>query len=90
LDKKEWKTKMTDNDKKVVKDSLNEMVDSMTRVAAERDLMKEISKQVKENTTVTPKVFRKMARVAYAANFAEEVAVHEEFEQFYKEIIGDE
>ena len=79
---------MTDNEKVIIKDGLKEMVDSMTRMAAERDLMKEISKQVKENTSVTPKVFRKMARTAFAANFAEEVAVNEEFEQFYKEIVG--
>ena len=79
---------MTDNEKIIVKDAIKEMVDSMTRVAAERDLQKEMSKQVKENTTVTPKVFRKMARVAFAANFSEEVAVNEEFEQLYTELMG--
>ena len=79
---------LTDNDKMIVKDAITEMVDSMTRVAAERDLQKQLSQQVKENTTVTPKVFRKMARVAFAANFAEEQAVHEEFEVLYKELMG--
>ena len=79
---------LTDNDKMIVKDAITEMVDSMTRVAAERDLQKQLSQQVKENTTVTPKVFRKMARVAYAANFAEEQAVNEEFEELYTELMG--
>jgi len=79
---------LSDNDKIIIKDAITEMVDSMTRVAAERDLQKQLSQQVKENTTVTPKVFRKMARVAYAANFAEEQAVNEEFEELYTELMG--
>ena len=79
---------LTDNDKMIVKESITEMVDSMTRVAAERDLQKQLSQQVKENTQVTPKVFRKMARVAFAANFAEEQAVNEEFETLYQELMG--
>lgn len=79
---------LTENDKIIVKDAITEMVDSMTRVAAERDLQKQLSQQVKENTTVAPKVFRKMARVAFAANFAEEQAVHEEFEVLYTELMG--
>ena len=79
---------MTENEQTIIKDGIRELVDSMTRVAAERDLQKEITKQVKENTQVTPKVFRKMARVAFAANFAEEVTINEEFEQLYKELMG--
>jgi len=79
---------LTNDDKKIVKDAISDMVDSMTRVAAERDLQKQLSQRVKENTTVTPKVFRKMARVAYAANFAEEQAVNEEFEELYTELMG--
>ena len=79
---------MTEQEKKVVQDAIKEMIDSMTRTSAERDLQKEISKQVKENTTVTPRVFRKMAKVAFSANFSEEVAVHEEFEQLYTELMG--
>jgi len=79
---------LTNDDKKIVKDAINDMVDSMTRVAAERDLQKQLSQRVKENTTVTPKVFRKMARVAFAANFVEEQAVNEEFEELYTELMG--
>ena len=81
---------LTPNDKKIIKDAISEMVDSMTRVSAEKDLQKQISQQVKDNTPVTPRVFRKMANVAYKANFAEEQAVNEEFEILYKEIISGE
>lgn len=81
---------LTDNDKTIIKESINEMVDSMIRIAAEKDLQKQLSQQVKDNTPVSPKVFRKMASVAYKANFAEEQAVNEEFEVLYKEIVGGE
>lgn len=81
---------LTEQDKEIVKQSINDMVDSMTRVAAERDLQKQLSQKVKENTQVTPKVFRKMARTAFAANFAEEQAVHEEFETLYTELMSGE
>ena len=80
---------MIEAERKVVQGALEEMMDSMTRVAAEKDLQKEIVDKVKEETTVTPKVFRKMARVAFKANFAEEVQTHEEFEELYQEIISE-
>lgn len=79
---------MTSDEKKIIQGALGEMTDSMTRVAAERDLQKDIVAKIKEETTITPKVFRKMARVAFAANFSEEVALHEEFEEVYQEING--
>lgn len=81
---------ISDNDKKIIKDAINDMVDSMIRVSAEKDLQKELSKQVKDSTPVSPRVFRKMASVAYKANFAEEQAVNEEFEVLYKEIVSGE
>jgi hypothetical protein len=79
---------MIDKEKKIVQDAMQEMINSMTRVAAERDLMKEIVSKVKEETQVAPKVFKKMARVAFKANFSEEVALHEEFEELYQQVIS--
>lgn len=77
---------INDQEKKVVSDALQEMVDSMIRVGAERDLQKEIVAKIKEDTTVKPKLFRRMARVQYAANFSEEVASDEEFVELYEEL----
>ena len=79
---------MTNSEKEVIQKAIKEMTDSMTRVTAERDLQKEIVKQVKENSTVSPRVFRKMAKTAFSANFSEEVAINEEFEQLYTELMG--
>lgn len=79
---------MIEQEKKVIQGAISEMIDSMTRQAAEKDLQKEIVSKIKEETTVSPKIFRKLAKVAFAANFAEEVAVHSEFEEIYQEILN--
>ena len=71
---------------KTIKDCLQEMVDSMTRIAAERDLMKEIVARIKEDTTLKPKIFKRMAKVQFASNFSEVVAEDEEFVQLYEQL----
>ena len=73
-------------EQKIVKDCLNEMVDSMIRIAAERDLIKEIVARIKEETTVKPKVFRRMAKTQYQSNFSEVVAEDEEFVELYERL----
>ena len=77
---------MTTEEKAMVQKSIQEMVDSMTRTAAERDLQKNIVARIKDETTVTPKVFRRMARVAFSANYMEEKQNNEEFENLYEEV----
>lgn len=79
---------MIEAEKKVIQDAIEEMINSMTRAAAERDLQKDIVQKVKEETVVSPKVFKRMAKVAFKANFSEEVALHEEFEELYQEVIS--
>lgn len=81
---------MIEQEKKIIRDAIEEMIDSFHRGAAERSLQKEIVQKVKEETTVSPRTFRKMARVAFKSNFAEEVASHEEFEEMYQEVISGE
>jgi hypothetical protein len=73
-------------EQKVIKDCLTEMVDSMIRVSAERELMKEIVKRVKDDTTVRPKVFRRMAKTQFQSNFSEVVAEDEEFVELYEKL----
>ena len=77
---------MTSDEKQTISNCITEMLDSYHRTAAERSLQKEITARVKEETTVTPRIFRKMARAAFAANFSEEQATFEEFETLYTEI----
>lgn len=73
-------------EQKIVKDCLSEMVDSMIRVSAERELMKEIVARIKDETTVKPKVFRRMAKTQFQSNFSEVVAEDEEFVELYEKL----
>ena len=81
---------MNQEEKTLVRGAIDEMVNSFTRVQAEKDLQKEIVYRIKDDTTVTPRIFKKMAQTAYRASFAEEKGVFEEFEALYEEIVAGE
>lgn len=73
-------------DRKRIRAALQEMSDSMTRIDAERDLMKQIINNVHEEFELSKKTFRRMAKVYHRQNFSKEVAEHEEFEVLYENI----
>lgn len=73
-------------DRKRIRAALQEMSDSMTRMDAERDLMKQIINNVHEEFELSKKTFRRMAKVYHRQNFSKEVAEHEEFEVLYENI----
>jgi Zn-dependent M32 family carboxypeptidase len=73
-------------DKKVIKDAMREISSSMTRTEAERDLIKEIIKNISENYEIPKKTVRKLARVYHNQNFTKEIEEHEEFELLYENI----
>lgn len=80
---------MNPDEKKLVRGAIEEMIDSMHRAAAERDLQKEIVARIKEETTVTPRVFRRMAKVAFNSSYSQEAALNDEFESLYEEVLYD-
>lgn len=69
--------------KKKLMDALKEISTSLTRVEAERDLQKNIRKDICEALDLKPKVFNKLAKTYHKQNFGEEVQLHEEFETLY-------
>lgn len=73
-------------DKEKLKKNIQEISNSMTRIDAERDLIKEIVKDAHEEHQIDKKVLRKMARAYHKQNFSEEVATQEEFETLYQEV----
>jgi len=75
-------------DRKRIKDALQEISNCMTRIEAERDLIKDIKSNLFEEfkTSLSKKQIARMARVFHKQNFQEEVASHEEFESLYEEI----
>lgn len=81
---------MTPDEKKLIRGAIDEMIDSLTRANAERSLQKEIVARIKEETTITPRVFRRMARVAFKSNFSEEAALNDEFESTYESVLYSE
>jgi hypothetical protein len=68
--------------------SLQEASDSMTRIAAERDLIKEIVKAASEEHGVEKKVIAKMARIYYKQNFDQEVKEFQDMESLYEIVTG--
>lgn len=76
--------------KKRIQDALHEISNSMTRIDAERDFIKEAINAVAEEHELSKKIVRKMARVYHKQNFREEQATHEEFETLYQNIVGIE
>lgn len=75
-------------DPKKVRDAIVEISNSMTRMDAERDLVKEIVNKIHEEELLDKRVIRKMARVYHKQNFAEESTINEEFETTFKNIMS--
>ena len=77
---------LTPNELLKLEVALREMSASMTRVAAERDLQKNVIGDICEELNLNKKVFRKLAKTYHKQNFADEVASHQEFEQLYETV----
>ena len=73
-------------DRKAIYDALKEISNSMTRIEAERDLIREAIGNTCENFNLNKKTFRRMAKVYHKQNFNQEKEEHEEFEAMYSVI----
>ena len=78
---------LTDEDRKILRKAVMEMNDSMTRVGAERELQKETTNEVADKLGIDKKLFRRMSRAYFKANFKEEVQENTDFEEFYTTIM---
>lgn len=74
-------------DRAKIKKMLEEVSNSMTRIAAERDLIKETITEVSKEFELPKKYLNKMARTYHKQNFHTEQADHEEFESLYTTIL---
>jgi regulator of replication initiation timing len=73
-------------DRKAIYDGMKEISNSMTRIEAERDLIKNAINDICEEQNLSKKTFRKMVKVYHKQNFQQEVQSNEEFEQMYETI----
>lgn len=62
----------------------------MTRVDAEKDLIRETIKEMSDEFKLPKKTLNKMARVYHKQNFPQEVASHEEFETLYESVVSND
>lgn len=78
---------LTDTQKTELKNAIRELNDSMTRVASERDFQKEALNNVADKTGVDKKIIRRMAKVYFKSNYAEEQEDNRQFEDFYDAVM---
>ena len=78
---------LTDEDRKALKKAIMEMNDSMTRVGAERELQKETTDEVCGKLGMDKKLFKRMSRAYFKANFKDEVQENTDFEEFYSAVM---
>ena len=78
---------LTEPQKAELKNAIRELNDSMTRVASERDFQKEAINNVADKTGVDKKIVRRMAKVYFKSNYAEEQEENRQFEDFYDAVM---
>lgn len=77
------------NARKAIKGYLDEISNAMTRIASERDFIKDALNDVCEKHELNKKSFRKLAKTYHKRNISTEVAEHEEFITMYEQITGE-
>jgi uncharacterized protein YydD (DUF2326 family) len=75
-------------DRKKFKDALQEISNSFTRTAAEKDLIKEIVDDLAESFELPKKTVNKLARIYYKQNLSQEVEEFDEVQTLYEEIVN--
>lgn len=76
------------DDRKKIKDALQEISDSMTRIQAERDLIKDIVNEVSDTHQLPKKYINKMARIFHKQNFQITQQEQDELESLYITIVN--
>jgi hypothetical protein len=74
-------------DKKQLKEAIQQLNDSMTRAAAERDFQKETVTAIFDKVGVDKKIVKRMAKVYFKANYSQEQEENRNFEEFYDAVM---
>lgn len=77
---------MAPTDKAKILGCLQEISNSLTRIEAERDLVKEILARMQDECEIPKKLGRKLAKVYHKRNFEEEVAQQNDFVDMYEKV----
>ena len=76
-------------DRKAVYDALREISNSLTRMEAERDLISETLKSVKDKFELPPKYVRTLAKIYHKQNFNQFKEEQNEVEFLYEAVTGN-
>jgi DNA repair ATPase RecN len=71
-----------------VRNAMGEMSASMTRIEAERDLLKEIVKKLNEDHELSKKALNKIAKVYHRQSYSKELEEMDDFSTMYETILG--
>ena len=71
-----------------IKNCLQEISNSYTRIEAERDNIKAIIERLAEDFEMNKRLSRRLAKVFHKRNLAEEVAAAEELSSTYEDVVG--
>lgn len=77
---------LLDQDRKKIKDAMQEASNSFMRIDAERDLIKNIITDLNDAYKIPKKTISKMIKVYHKNNFQEEIAEADEFETLYQTV----
>lgn len=75
----------TEEDRKKFMGAIQELSNSMLRIEAERDLIREIVKEKSDEFKVSKKIINKIAKTYHKQNRTQVEAEHEEFMEIYDE-----
>lgn len=78
---------LTAEEKKKLRGAIIELNNSMTRVAAERDLQKQTINEIFDQLGVEKKMIRRMSKTYFKSNIREELEENENFEKYYRDVI---
>lgn len=73
-------------DRKAIKDALQEISNSLTRIEAERDMIKDILQAVQDNQKVPKKYVRKLAKIYHKQNYTEVQQEQDDLETLYETV----
>lgn len=73
-------------DRKAIKDALQEISNSLTRIEAERDMIKDILQAVQDNQKVPKKYVRKLAKIYHKQNYNEVQQEQDDLETLYETV----
>ena len=75
-------------DRKKFKDALQEVSNSMVRISAEKELIKEIVSDLSENFELPKKTVNKLAKIFHKQNMAQETQEFNDLEALYEEVVN--